>query len=318
MGETSQRSTTKSRCFLFEPSVPGVSLPTRDRAGRLSATRTARSASCRPSGGSRDVEVTSSFSAGGSNGATAIPPATVSEPVALLHLDGSVPHPLVDDPLVDAGSREVRRERVAEGVVAAEDVPLRPLDPHQERLPRLPVGEHHVRTRVERVGPARVDFGKVVPHHRLDEGRHVHRTECLPVAAPLLLAEETELCVEVDVLDASPEEFALPGPGMGGGDKQRVEVASARFSLYVDKDLRDLGGVQEEPVPQLPLLPLVDPAAGEDRLNLVVDAKWFRLPLLREDEFDLGELRRDVALAIPPVPDEPKCPAFRTVFGFTG
>lgn len=42
-------------------------------------------------------------------------------------------HQLVDHPLVHAGGREVRTERVPEGVVASEDVPLRPLTVREGR-----------------------------------------------------------------------------------------------------------------------------------------------------------------------------------------
>jgi hypothetical protein len=100
------------------------------------------------------------------------------------------------------------------------------------------------------------------------------------------------------------EELTPPGPGVRGGDKQRVQIAGARLPADVGEHLGDLGRAEEEPVPELPLPPPVHPAAVEDRPDLVVGAERLRLLLLREDEFDLWELDRDVPLAVRPVPDE--------------
>jgi hypothetical protein len=49
-----------------------------------------------------------------------------------------MPHQFINDPLVNPGGGKVRRE------VAAEDVPLRPLDARDECLPSLAVGQHDV------------------------------------------------------------------------------------------------------------------------------------------------------------------------------
>src|SRR5262245_13990319 len=110
------------------------------------------------------------------------------------------------------------------------------------------------------------------------------------------------LRVEVDVFDSRPEELAPPRTGVCGRHKERVEVASAGFPLHVSEYFRDFSRVQEEPVPEFAFLPLVDSAACEDGSHLVVSAKRLGLPLLPEDERDLGELRRDVTLPVRPVP----------------
>src|SRR5579883_955217 len=171
---------------------------------------------------------------------------------------------------------------MAEGVVAAEHMPLRPLDAHEERLPRLAVGEHLVCLGAECEHTARVNLGEVFPHHRLDERRHIYRPECLPFAAPLLLPKQNQLGIEVDVLTPCPETFAPPRSRLCGRDEERVEVAGVGLPTNVGEYLVDLCGVEEQAVPKLAFPSAVHSTAGEDGLNLVVGAEWLRLFLLRK------------------------------------
>ena len=176
--------------------------------------------------------------------------------VSLTHFLALVPHPRIDDSLVEAAGGTVGRETVSQAVPAFDLAPFALGQRQLKVCMGLVPGNRRAFSRVEcgSAGPAGEPFLE-----RLDQQRrHGHRSRAVVASFTFPLADRDDLGFEVDVLRTAADQLTAAGSGVASSQQHRIHVGFVGMLLGVCEQFSDLPGAQEQTIPQSFRLSVLD------------------------------------------------------------